>query len=229
MKIKVVANTEDYEDFLDLPEIEQALKLLGFTYLEMNFFRKNCGDIVIYVELFDDAIIVDVYKDNQKIDSKTISEPSELISYVEKVCEDNNIELFKVVTSDEIEMSDDGIYPSSSLFASKYTIKAKSASRSRQKTTTRDFVDKLSRVKSSNVWAYAFNPKDEYIGDMLMQFKDKNGGPADIYIYYDVPSKIWRRLVAAPSKGHAFWELIRNRYKYAKLTGDKRTKLPNGI
>ena len=62
-----------------------------------------------------------------------------------------------------------------------------------------------------------------------MQFKRKDGGPGDIYIYYNVPNKIWQRLVASPSKGHAFWALIRNVYTYAKLTGDKRTKLANGI
>jgi hypothetical protein len=62
-----------------------------------------------------------------------------------------------------------------------------------------------------------------------MQFKAKNGGPGDIYIYYDVPTKIWQRFVAAPSKGHFMWEYIRNVFTYAKLTGDKRTHLPNGI
>ena len=64
---------------------------------------------------------------------------------------------------------------------------------------------------------------------MLMQFKAKDGGPGDIYIYYNVPTKIWQRLVAAPSKGHFMWENIRNIFTYAKLTGDKRTKLANGI
>ena len=67
------------------------------------------------------------------------------------------------------------------------------------------------------------------MGDMLMQFKAKNGGPGDIYIYYNVPNKLWQRFVAAPSVGHFFWENIRNVFTYAKLTGDKRTKLANGI
>ena len=62
-----------------------------------------------------------------------------------------------------------------------------------------------------------------------MQFKAKNGGPGDIYIYYNVPIKIWQRLVAASSKGNFFWRFIRNIYTYAKLTGDKKTKLANGI
>jgi hypothetical protein len=64
---------------------------------------------------------------------------------------------------------------------------------------------------------------------MLVQFKGNNGGPGDIYIYYDVPNKIWRQFVAAPSKGAYFWRYIRNTFTYAKLTGDKRTKLKNGV
>ena len=224
------SSVEDYEDYFDIEAMEDALRLMGFAYLEMNFYRREDPDqdLVIYGEMYDDAIIVDVYKDNQKIDSITTSKPTEFIDFVEKNLKDQGIENIKIVEPDELDFGDHGIAPRSVL-ASKTSKKFRVNAARREKTSTRDFVDKLQRVKSSNVWAYAFNPKDEYIGDMLMQFKDKNGGPADIYIYYDIPSKIWRRLVAAPSKGHAFWELIRNRYKYAKLTGDKRTKLPNGI
>ena len=64
---------------------------------------------------------------------------------------------------------------------------------------------------------------------MLVQFKGNNGGPGDIYIYYDVPNKVWRQFVSAPSKGAYFWRYIRNTFTYAKLTGDKRTKLKNGV
>jgi hypothetical protein len=217
---------DNYEDYFDIESMEDALRLMGFAYLEMNFYRREDpeSDLVIYGEMYDDAIIVDVYDKGQKTDSITTSSATEFIDFVEKVLKEHNIDNVKIVESEELDLVDDGIAPRRVL-AKTFSVRAAR----QQKTSTRDFADKLSRVKSSNVWAYAFNPKDEYIGDMLMQFKNKNGGPADIYIYYDVPSKIWRRLVAAPSKGHAFWELIRNRYKYAKLTGDKRTKLPNGI
>lgn len=226
----VKATTESYEDYFDIKAMEDALKLMGFSYLEMNFYRREDpeADLVIYGEMYDDAIIVDVYDKGQKADSITTSNATEFIDFVEKVLKDHNIENIKIVEADELDMLDNGIAPRS-VMAAKVFKKSRVNGAKYQRTSTRDFVDKLQRVKSSNVWAYAFNPKDEYIGDMLMQFKSKNGGPADIYIYYDVPSKVWRRLVAAPSKGHAFWELIRNRYKYAKLTGDKRTKLPNGI
>ena len=222
----VKADTEDYEDYFSVADIEDALKIMGFTYLEMNFFRREDPnqDVVMYAELFDDAVILDMYVDSEKIDTTTLTDPEELISWVEDHLADYGIENVKIVTPEEIELVDDGVFPSSTILSSKVTRII-----SRKKTSTKDMTDKLLRVKSSNVWAYAFNPKTEEVGDMLMQFKGKNGGPGDVYIYYDVPTKIWRRLVASPSKGHSFWELIRHNYTYAKLTGDKRTKLPNGI
>ena len=64
---------------------------------------------------------------------------------------------------------------------------------------------------------------------MIVQFKAKEGGPGDIYIYYDVPFTLFRRWQATQSKGHFFWKHIRNYFKYSKLTGDKIGKLPNAI
>lgn len=97
--------------------------------------------------------------------------------------------------------------------------------------STRDLAKKMVRVKSSNVWAYAMNIRNagDKFGDVLAQFKGPNGGPGDIYIYYDVPVNVYRRWVSASSKGHFFWQYIRNIYKYSKLTGDKRGKLHNAI
>lgn len=97
--------------------------------------------------------------------------------------------------------------------------------------STRDISKTLVRVKSSNIWGYAINIKDSKskTGDVIVQFKGKNGGPDDIYIYYDVPVMVYRRWLTAPSAGHYFWVYIRNRYKYSKLTGSKRGKLPNAI
>ena len=54
-------------------------------------------------------------------------------------------------------------------------------------------------------------------------------GPDDIYVYFDVPIVIFRKMVAAPSAGHAFWQYIRGKYSYAKLTGDKKTKMKGGV
>ena len=98
-------------------------------------------------------------------------------------------------------------------------------------TNSRDLTKNMIRVKSSNLWAYGINIPDakSTVGEMVIQFKGKNGGPSDIYLYHDVPIKLWRRFIVAPSKGHFFWQYIRNNFLYAKLTGDKRTHLKNGV
>lgn len=96
---------------------------------------------------------------------------------------------------------------------------------------TRNLVENLVRTKSSNVWAYGVNVKDpkKAMGDVIVQFKGPNGGPADIYMYYDVPIRVYRKLITAPSKGHFMWKYLRNNFKYSKLTGDKRGKLKNAV
>ena len=91
--------------------------------------------------------------------------------------------------------------------------------------------DQIVRVNSSNVWGYAakIDTADSKTCTVYIQFKNSQGGPGDIYAYYDVPVVVYRRMHGAPSKGHYFWKYIRNNYLYSKLTGDKRTKLANGI
>ena len=227
----IKATVEKIEDFRK-DEMKDALKLMGFDYLELNFYRRIDldGDLVFYGEMFDNGILITVYIKNQEVASKQFSSPVRFIDFVEDILGQHGIDTGEIIDVDELEITDKGIVTSSTnIFAKRFSHQNSHDTSRRNKTTTRDFVNKLSRVKSSNVWSYAFQPKDDKLGDMLMQFKNKNGGPGDIYIYYNVPSKIWQRLVAAPSKGHAFWELIRNVYTYAKLTGDKRTKLANGI
>lgn len=224
----IKATVEKVEDF-QKDDMKDALKLMGFDYLEMNFYRRVDldGDLVIYGELYDDAILITVYKNNQEVDSQQFTSAIRFIDFVEYILKEYDIETGEIIDPDELVIADNGIITSATkVFAKGFN---RHDTSKRNKTTTQDFVKKLARVKSSNVWSYAFQPKDDKLGDMLMQFKAKNGGPGDIYIYYNVPAKIWQRLVAAPSKGHAFWELIRNVYTYAKLTGDKRTHLPNGI
>lgn len=97
--------------------------------------------------------------------------------------------------------------------------------------STRDLSKNMVRVKSSNIWSYGMNIRDNKskTGDVLVQFKGKNGGPEDIYILYDVPIKLYRRWISAPSKGHFFWVYLRNNFKYSKLTGDKKGKLKNAV
>lgn len=97
--------------------------------------------------------------------------------------------------------------------------------------STKDLIRDLVRVKSSNVWGYTINMHDrkDKTGNVLVQFKDKNGGPGDVYIYYDVPVIVYRKWHSALSKGHFFHQYLRNNYRYSKLTGDKRGKLPNAV
>ena len=100
---------------------------------------------------------------------------------------------------------------------------------------TRDLTKNIVRVKSSNLWGicvHVRNPDDDF-GDLICQFKGGTGdyreGPGAIYIYYDCPLVLYRRFVSAPSKGHFFWQYIRNTLRYSKLTGDKKGKLPHAV
>ena len=122
-------------------------------------------------------------------------------------CEDFDIEILGFYSSDEREVITAAI-----------TSKKASAN--------------MVRVKSSNLWAYGISGREgqeNRLGDVYIQFKGKKGGPGDVYVYYDVPVKIFRKLLSAPSKGHAFWQYIRGKYTYAKLTGDRKTKMPGGV
>ena len=97
--------------------------------------------------------------------------------------------------------------------------------------SARELTENMVRVKSSNLWSIKINVKEmgDDTGDIYIQFKDSKGGPGDVYVYFDVPVKVYQRFAAAPSKGHYFWVHIRNKYYYRKLTGDKRAKLKNGL
>jgi hypothetical protein len=39
----------------------------------------------------------------------------------------------------------------------------------------------------------------------------------DVYWYFDVPARVWRRFMNAPSKGRFFASEIRDRYRYEKV------------
>lgn len=95
----------------------------------------------------------------------------------------------------------------------------------------KNLASQLFRVKSSNIWAYRLFLRDRHdkTGDLIVQFKDKNGGAGHVYIYYDVPFMLFRNWQATQSKGHYFWKHIRPYFKYSKLTGDKIGKLKNAV
>ena len=97
--------------------------------------------------------------------------------------------------------------------------------------STKNITDTMVRVDSSNMWSYGFNVKNrgDKTGDMYIQFKGRNGGPGEVYQYFDVPISLWRRFVSAPSKGHFFYVNVRSKFKYRKLTGDKKGKFANAV
>lgn len=96
---------------------------------------------------------------------------------------------------------------------------------------TRDLAKNLVRVRSSNVWSIGIDIRDkkDKTGNVIVQFKNKNGGPGDIYLLYDVPTIVYRKWITTPSKGHYYWQNLRNQYLYSKLTGNKRGVLPNAV
>lgn len=95
--------------------------------------------------------------------------------------------------------------------------------------SSRELSKKMMRVSSSNIWSMGYDPGEKNLGRLIIQFKGSKGGPGDLYLYYDVPVKIYQKMITSTSKGHAFWIHIRNRYKYSKLTGDKKAKTPWGV
>lgn len=199
----------------------EAIIMMGFEQLELNFFRRvetiskdapDDSQLIIYCELFDNNITVNVYEDAMCVEEAKITDPVEFIDFIQNVLNTYNIADVKLVPLE------------SSIRINGVVISAAS-----NKMSTKDMMSKMLRVKSSNMWSYAFQPKDYNTGTMLIQFKGAKGGPEDVYVYYDVPNKLWQKFVAAPSKGAFFWRHIRNVFKYGKLTGDKRTKLPNGV
>lgn len=96
--------------------------------------------------------------------------------------------------------------------------------------SSREVSRNLVRVKSSNIWSYGVQTElGKNTCDLYVQFKNPTGGPGDVYQYFDFPIRTWKKFITAPSKGHFFWKYVRNNFRYRKLTGDKRGKLPNAI
>lgn len=199
-------------------EMIDALNILGFETLEMDFFRRvdeieeDGSSLIMYLELNENTAELNIYKDALMLLNSNIESPIEFIDRVE-----SHLKMFGIKSAELVPLD------------SSITIDGEPITAAENKISTKDMMKKMLRVRSSNLWSYAFQPKDYNTGTMLIQFKGANGGPNDVYVYYDIPNKLWQKFVAAPSKGHFFWQNIRNIFKYGKLTGDKRTKLPNGV
>lgn len=205
-------------------EFAEALKMLGFQKSTDNFYTDgppvydmymttdSGTDIHIQVLAFSDENHINYYVNNKKLPQSSVPKPTRNIARTIR-----NIETVIRKYGGEIFASSEVITATSQAIMAAIN--------------TRNLAQDLVKVRSSNVWAYCMNIKNrkDKFGDVLVQFKEAEGGPGDIYIYYDVPVMVWRRWQSALSKGHYFWVYIRDNYKYSKLTGDKRGKLPNAV
>ena len=194
-------------------DIEHLMSMYGFIRVDLNEYINIINDeTTAVVSKTNGKYVIDIIKTSNKKKSKTwkISDVEELIYYLDTLDKLFDIQVFSntlICNSSE----------------RKQVISAA--------ISMRDLTKNLVRVKSSNVWAYAINVRHagDKMGDVLAQFKGKNGGPGDIYIYYNVPVTLYRRWIGAPSKGHFFWQYIRNNFQYSKLTGDQKGKLKNAV
>lgn len=205
-------------------EFKDAMKLLGLEkdvdpfWADQDVYKTSvttsAGDVIdVRVILYDDVIAVDYWVNNKRLPDS--AKPADTANIAKTI---RNVEkIFKKYGHE--------------IFANTAIISVTDRVAVMAAVNTKDLAQHLVKVRSSNVWAYGMNIKNrkDKVGDLLVQFKGKQGGPGDIYIYYDVPVVIYRRWQSAPSKGHYFWVYIRNNYKYSKLTGDKRGKLHNAV
>lgn len=192
-------STDDLEYVLDVYKFEP----------ERNYWVAKIDSTVLILKVDEDgkSIILNAQSDG-KTDAKEFESIDDLILELDSYYQD--VDLFSAVSILNTSARANAIEAASN---------------------SRDISKNLVRVRSSNIWAYGIDIRDRKsgVGDVYIQFKGKNGGPDDIYVYFDVPVNLWRKFIAAPSKGHFFWMNIRNNFWYRKLTGDKRTKLKNGI
>ena len=202
-------------------DFEDAMSMLGFTLSEDSYYTQS--DIVYEDNslpglnmrcVYDQGTI---YMTVKTSDNKTVKQFTKDITRM--------IRFFErfIVKYSETKSIYSHAYMTSVEDRNQYNIEAG--------ISTRDMMKNLVRVKSSNMWGMAMNIKNrkDRFGDVIVQFKGKNGGPGDIYQYFDVPVPLYRRWIGATSKGHFFWQYIRDNFKYRKLTGDKRGRLPNAV
>ena len=194
-------------------EYREAMHLMGFFQVDDKFSMNSCigqHRISATSELSADTIIIKYWLDNRKIQSCTKANSVEdAILSAEKILGSYGWAVFEEKKSSFVNL----------------------AQRICAAINTIDLASRLFRVKSSNVWAYRLFMRDRHdkTGDLVVQFKNRNGGPGDVYQYYDVPFTLFRKWQATTSKGHFFWKYIRNYYRYSKLTGDKIGRLQNAV
>lgn len=201
---------ESTEDKLCPKELTEAYEFIkvfyAFTEVDEDVLEKQINSTSIVLEFTPDEVVITCGDD----EPQAFYNAEDLIKYLDELLESFQ---FEVLSSTDINNATSG----------KATILAGISSR--------DISKNMVRVKSSNVWSYCIYIKDrrDKTGDVFVQFKGPKGGPGDVYRYYDVPISIWHKVLSSPSKGHAVWQYLRGKYIYAKLTGDKKTKMRGGI
>lgn len=202
---------------VNLPYYTDTLSQLGYEYEEgTSIFRKSDDGIQSTVFIVEDIFIVesevityhDSHKTNYEKERYETNDFEDLTDHIVEFFDNNGVEIFSSVFLDS---------KSHPIFAA---------------ISSRDVSKNMVRVKSSNIWSYCIDIKNrgDKFGTVYVQFKGKEGGPnGGLYRYYDVPIKLWRQWIGANSKGHFFWKNIRNAFKYSKLDGDRRGKLPNAV
>ena len=197
-----------------------------FEELEPGIYTTGSVDLIIPDDFYSShEVILDTYgKGNNRHELKEVIEDLEvLLEKLDELIQSTSI--FSRVVLRGTEFRDK---PLEYIFAKKSNGFKKPQERRR---SPKEIVRDLVRVKSSNVWAYGIEIKEngDKVGDVYIQFKGKNGGPGDVYRYYDVDLNTWRRVLSYPSKGAAIWKFLRNNFLYSKLTGDKKGKLKNAV
>lgn len=195
----------------------ESLSQLGYEYQPGTcIFQKIDAQVTSTVYAIDGEFTVeskittyhDLHKTNYITEIYKTSDFEDLTDYIVEFFDTNDVDIFSSVFLDSI---------SHPIFAS---------------ISSREATKNMVRVKSSNIWSYCIdikNRKDKF-GTVYVQFKGKDGGPnGGLYRYFDVPVNLWRKWLGYPSKGSFFWRYIRNNFKYSKLDGDKKGKLPNAV
>lgn len=198
----------------NLSDFELAMNILGFTRISENKYELISNPLYVVVSIENGEIVTDAWNNSKYVPAYQLPKPTSSISKFMRMM-DRLLRKYKVEIVSSIILTE---------CSNRENVITAAIS-------TKDLTKNMVKVKSSNVWSYAMNvrsPKDKF-GDVLVQFKGPNGGPGDVYIYYDVPVLTYRRWHSAQSKGHYFWKYIRNYFKYSKLTGDKRGKLANAV
>ena len=197
-------------------DLNFVVDMYGMNEYRPGLFRSDKADLLI-PSSFKDGEVVTIYPKTKKYPIVKTNDLTTLFNSLDDIQEGD---IFSSVSYRGTNLRD---------------ILAKRSSRPNKRNldrrSPREITRNLSRVKSSNVWSYGIEIKEagDNVGDVYVQFKGKNGGPGDVYRYYDVDINTWRKIISAPSKGHAIWQFLRNNFLYSKLTGDKRGRLPNAI